>query len=129
MPDVTYIPDPGDPAEVETHGMRFKANVPTDVPEDHPFLKQVETNRFFALGDGKRGPGRPKGQKPPTTAEEYFPYAVAWIKGATSSGEIESRWANEEPVRKSVGWGSSDDEKIEPIKSPAIDVLKKRERQ
>ena len=123
---VTYTPKAGDPVTTTWHGFTFEANKPTAIPADHELLEAVKTNDWFTTPD-KKSAKKPAG--PPTTPDQYFTYAVAWIQATTSSGQLTSKWANEEPMRTKVGWGSDDEDRIKPILGPKLDTLKKAEKQ
>ena len=124
--EVTYTPKPGDPVTTTWDGFSFEANKPTKVPDDHPIVSAVRTNDWFTTPD-KKSAKKPAGT--PTTPEQYFTYAVAWIQASVSSSALTSRWSNEEPMRTKVGWGSDDDDRMKPILGPKVDALKKAEKQ
>ncbi len=127
MVDIIYTPqDAADPSVTEWHGFVFEANKPTSVPDGHALVGLVEGNPWFSSGGKRKKKQGPSDD--PTTPEEYRAYAIKWINESTSSGAMTSRWDNEEPMRRSVGWGSDDDDAIAQIFQPKLDELKKSER-
>lgn len=126
MAQVTYTAKAGDPVKVQCHGFTFEHGKPAEVPDDHPFVKQTDGNPWFSVDGKKKREAKPASE--PETPEAYFTYAVDWLGKARTSGEIESRWNNEEPLRTKVGWGADDEDKMRPILQPKLDTMKSAEK-
>jgi hypothetical protein len=129
MAKVTYIPrHDGDPIKTETLGQKFKANEPVEVDgrtkAGKLLLETLANNPWFSI-DGKGAV--PVGITDPKTAEEYRAYALEWINVETSAVAFSKRWDSEAALREKVGWGTEDEDLIQPIIGPRLELLKRAE--
>ena len=129
MAKVIYIPrHDGDPVKTETHGQKFEANKPVDVDGrtvgGKRLLEALAGNPWFSI-DGKGAVEI--GITDPKTAEEYRAYALEWINVETSAVAFSKRWDDEAPLREKVGWGTEDEDLIQPIIGPRLEILKRAE--
>ena len=138
---ITYIPlDHGDPVENVFGGIRFKANVPVEVPRTHTILQliveKIETKdgelrthgveRQIPLIEVLRGNSsfeidgvRPERIKPharvPEDADQYRGYCINWIFASTSADSMDKRWIGEEGLRRRCGVSPSDIDQLRPF--------------
>lgn len=134
---VTYVPQPGDPAETMWNGHRFVANVPRPV-KHVAMIEQAKSNPWFEVeGHDKSGdadPGMPK------DSDGYRRHAVDWFKATDwyskrddqgrpmpNSKEFEDRWESEEKLREACGVGGDDLEYLDKLYTPRLAELKKAE--
>jgi hypothetical protein len=132
IPSITYTPiHPGDPADTLWNRHRFRANVPVtpvDVKGGLTALEMVEAakgNPWFQVE------GEEQAQTTPTipeTPEQYRMHAIAWIRTATDSRDMASRWRSEEELRVECGVGDDDVEYIQSIYKPRLAILKDAEK-
>jgi hypothetical protein len=114
----------GDPAVTIFRGIRFRANVPVDVPDT--VADVLKTNPWFAV-NGKKpvdmaASGRPK------TDIEYRRWFSVWITKVRSSEELIARWKAEEELRGECGVGTDDLDFMAPIYNATLETLQKQEK-
>lgn len=139
--NITYVPQPGDPASTVWNGYTFHANKPTAVPNhEEKMLSQAKTNPWFNV-EGHDPAAPAADDSHPTDSDGYRRYAVAWFKAndwyrgrptpdaavGPNSKEFEKRWESEEALRASVGVGTDDIEYLNKLYVPRLAELKKAE--
>ncbi len=135
MVKVTYKPQPGDPETTEWGGRTFKGGEAIDldgrVAANKSIIERAKGNPWFDVDDGSgASAAKPNDdQKPgePATPDEYRKYAIDWIGKTTKSRQLERRWNDEEDLREKIGWGSDDQDLIDPILKPRLEKLKQAE--
>lgn len=127
MVNVTYRPQPGDPAMTTWNGHTFHANKPTPVSAArHPqMLAQAKGNPWFDVEGHDQD--RVASDDHPTDSDGYRRYAVAWFKTVTSAAEMKRRWEAEQGLRDACGVGSDDMEYLNKLYTPKLADLTKAE--
>ncbi len=137
---ITYVPlEYGDPPENVFAGIRFKANVPTEVPYSHT-IEQLLVEQFDTP-DGVRSKALPKrvpvpvvlagnpyfdidGVRPekvkphariPEDADAYRGYCINWISVSMSADSMDKRWIGEEGLRQRCGCSPADINYLRPF--------------
>lgn len=147
--EIVYTPlDPGDPHETEFAGLKFRANVPVQVPltrtVDSLVKKEYQTpegeqrsrhvnvrvpvteilkgNPFFRIDGEQPVRDRPH-TKIPDSPEAYRGYAITWIAGSIDAKSMKMRWEMEKPLRSSCGVDKADIDYIMPLFEMRYDEL------
>lgn len=125
--NVTYRPKDGDPISTTWHGIKFHGNIPRLVA-DQSIIRMAKTNPWFEVEGHERAkhvvlPDVPK------TSEQYRAHANAWIKNATTAGEMRQTLKEEAGLRDACGVGSDDMDLIMVYYEPKYSELKKAEGQ
>lgn len=113
--DVTYVPDPGDPASVKWAGRTFHANMPLQISNEKHLAKARE-NKWFHVGSGApkvRVENRPE----PKNQDQYRAHVAAWLPIVKSVEELDRKWESEEGLRIACGIGTEDLELLNPLVS------------
>jgi hypothetical protein len=131
LPTITYTPiHPGDPADTLWNRHRFRANIPVkvrDVAQGLTAAQMIEAakgNPWFLVEGEEQAKTRPT---VPETPEQYRMHAVAWIRTATASRDMASKWRGEEELRTECGVSDDDVEYIQSIYRPRLAILKDSE--
>lgn len=103
---VTYLPRDGDPPKIKWGGKWFHANIAQ--PIDNPILlAKARANKWFHVGEGAPVVVVEETIEP-RTPEQYRAHVAAWLKDMNTLDQFEQRWAAEEPLRQSCGFGGED---------------------
>lgn len=147
--EVTYLPGDGDPINTEVNGVTFRGNVPKTVPrsvcvsvpirKEHylpdgtlqsrgvetriPLIELLAGNPCFSV-DGVQTERKTATAKLPSDSDQYRGYALKWIMGATTAGEIDGRWAGEAALREKIGWEQKDEAYLRPFVEGRKEQLK-----
>lgn len=125
--DVTYIPGPEDPSQVQWAGHHFHANIPKRVT-NVDLIARARGNKFFKVGTFKPGDAVKVEETPdPKTPEQYRAHAVAWVKTMQSVDQLDRKWAAEETLRMTCGVGLDDIEYLMNLIEPIRSELRKRD--
>jgi hypothetical protein len=135
---VTYLPQPGDPASVEWGGKKFHANTPQTLkahaegnpPERaaHDLIEKARKNKYFKVGNfNAKKDSVEVDEQPslPRTPEQYRAWAVQWFQKVGSVEELDRRWQGEEKLRQDCGVGTDDLDYLRDLYEPRRYELRK----